>query len=77
MPEGSSPTIPLEAGEVDMLVEVENTDVERIQRNPVVTAWMNHFLSDQKEQDIAKKLFFNKLRNICEKWLQKSFENIK
>lgn len=95
MPEGSSPTIPLEAGEVDMLVEVENMDVERIQRNlelttslilrqqtilqplSVVTAWMNHFLSDQKEQDIAKKLFFKKLRNICEKWLQKSFENIK
>ena len=78
MPEGSSPTIPLEAGEVDMLVEVENMDVERIQRNlelttslilrqqtilqplSVVTAWMNHFLSDQKEQDIAKSYF---LRN--------------
>ena len=85
MPEGSSRTIALEAGEVDMLVEVENMDVERIQWNPelttslilrqqtilqplsVVTAWMNHFLSDQKEQDIAKKLFFKKLRNICEK----------
>ena len=85
IPEGSSRTIALEAGEVDMLVEVENMDVERMQRNPelttslilrqqtilqplsVVTAWMIHFLSDKKEQDIAKKLFFKKLRNICEK----------
>ena len=34
IPEGSSRTIALEAGEVDMVVDVESTDVDRIKENP-------------------------------------------
>ena len=34
IPEGSSRTIALEAGEVDMIMEVESMDVERIKENP-------------------------------------------
>ena len=37
IPEGSSRTIALEAGEVDFVVEVEAMDAERIQENPDLT----------------------------------------
>ena len=39
IPEGSSRTMALEAGEVDMIIEVESTDLSRLQDNPdIVTA---------------------------------------
>ena len=34
IPEGSSRTMALEAGEVDMIIEVESTDLSRLQDNP-------------------------------------------
>ena len=39
IPEGSSRTMALEAGEVDLIVEVETTDVSRLQDNPDVTVF--------------------------------------
>ena len=39
IPEGSSRTMALEAGEVDLIIEVESTDLSRLQDNPdIVTA---------------------------------------
>lgn len=37
VPEGSSRTIALEAGEIDMIIEVEAMDAERIENNPDLT----------------------------------------
>ena len=37
VPEGSSRTIALEAGEIDMIIEVEAMDAERIESNPDLT----------------------------------------
>lgn len=39
IPEGSSRTMALEAGEVDLIVEVETTDVARMQDNPDITVF--------------------------------------
>ena len=39
IPEGSSRTMALEAGEVDMITEVETTDVSRLKENPDVTVF--------------------------------------
>ena len=39
IPEGSSRTMALEAGEVDVIIEVETTDVSRLQDNPDVTVF--------------------------------------
>lgn len=39
IPEGSSRTMALEAGEVDLIVEVETTDVSRLQENSNVTVF--------------------------------------
>ena len=39
IPEGSSRTMALEAGEVDLIVEVETTDVPRMQDNPDITVF--------------------------------------
>ncbi len=39
IPEGSSRTMALEAGEVDLIIEVETTDFSRLQDNPDITAF--------------------------------------
>ena len=39
IPEGSSRTMALEAGEVDLVVEVETTDIGRLEENPNVTVY--------------------------------------
>ena len=70
IPEGSSRTMALEAGEVDLIVEVESTDVSRMQDNSAITVYTgagtsHNFMMINTEKAPFDNINFRKAMNCA------------
>ncbi len=70
IPEGSSRTMALEAGEVDLIVEVESTDVSRMKDNSAITVYQgagtsHNFMMINNERAPFNNVDFRKAMNCA------------